>query len=426
MTSIAVERPQSTTLWSRCIAPRRPALHLPEEARRREERAEEAARLREAARAIEEELGRAAGAGADAARRPAGAAEAGGAPHSIPWGHLAVRQQIGRGSFKTVYVGELRGTRVALLMVPGGTGLEDEVMLMARLGNSPNIAVCYGLAQEPAAAARALGRDCLVMEYAPHGALIERLEALDEATWPARTLLSIAAQVAQGMASVAAAGIVHRDLAARNVLVFSVNPPHVKVTDFGLSRLSVDRQSVLGTHAGVLPVRWAPPEAISGRRRWVLELSDVWSLGVLLWELFTRGFVPYDMLQSDDAVAAHVCGGGRLEQPAECPDAVYEVMRACWEPRPQDRPTFAVLTSWLQGVARGESARPEPLPPEERAGRECVICLSEPRVSVAEPCRHCCMCEACSQVVRDCPLCRQHIERRVVLAVPPNHTFVGR
>ena len=131
-------------------------------------------------------------------------------------------------------------------------------------------------------------------------------------------------------------------------------------------------------------------------------------------------------LLEDDAVAAHVCGGGRLEQPAECPDAVYEVMRACWEPRPQDRPSFADLTSWLQGVARGESARPEPLPPEERTGRECVICLSEPRVSVAEPCRHCCMCEACSQVVRDCPLCRQHIERRVVLAVPPNHTFVRR
>ena len=328
-----------------------------------------------AARAIEEELGRAAGAaagaGADAARRAAGAAEAGGAPHRIPWGHLAVRQQIGRGSFKTVYVGELRGTRVALLMVPGGTGLEDEVMLMARLGNSPNIAVCYGLAQEPAAAARALGRDCLVMEYAPHGALIEQLEALDKATWPARSLLSIATQVAQGMASVAAAGIVHRDLAARNVLVFSVNPPHVKVTDFGLSRLSVDRQSVLGTHAGVLPVRWAPPEAISGRRRWVLELSDVWSLGVLLWELFTRGFVPYDMLQSDDAVAAHVCGGGRLEQPAECPDAVYEVMRACWEPRPQDRPPSRSSPRGFRGLPGARVRGPSPCCP--RSGRAASV-----------------------------------------------------
>jgi len=85
--------------------------------------------------------------------------------------------------------------------------------------------------------------------------------------------------------------------------------------------------------------------------------------------------------------------GGRLDQPAGCPDAVYGVMHACWAQRPQERPSFATLAAWLRGIARGEDARPALPPPEERAARECVICMSEPRVVVARPCRHCSMCE---------------------------------
>jgi len=382
-----------------------------EEARLRRERAEEAARLRAAAARIERELDLpAAGQGAESL---------------IAWEHITLGEPIGRGSFKDVRRGKVNDTPIAALLVPGGSGLQAEVALMAKLGNSPNIAVCYGLAHEPAAAAGGLGRDCLVMELAPHGALVDCLERLDEAALPLAALLSICTQVAHGMCAVSWAGIIHRDLAARNVLVFSVNPFHVKITDFGLSRLSANGQSVLGTQAGVLPVRWAPPEAISGRRKWVLELSDVWSFGVLMWEVYTRGFVPYDMIQSDDGVAAHVCGGGRLEKPADCPDALYQVMCACWAQRPQDRPCFMTLAAWLQGIARGEDARPALPPIEERALRECVICMSEPRVSVVHPCRHCCMCGACSLLVDNCPICRQRIERRVELAAPPDRTFVG-
>ena len=90
----------------------------------------------------------------------------------------------------------------------------------------------------------------------------------------------------------------------------------------------------------------------------MIELSDAWWLGILLWEVFTRGFVPYDLLQSDEMVAAQVCGGGRLDQPAGCPNTVYGVMHACWAQGPQERPSFATLTAWLQGIARGEDLRP--------------------------------------------------------------------
>ena len=242
--------------------------------REREEQAEEAARLRAAAAEIERRLG------VPAAEAGAGGAAASGQTAIIAWEKLTLHREIGRGSFKTVHRGELQGTPIAALFMPGGSGLQAEVALMKRLGSSPNIAVCYGMAREPAAAAGGMGRDCLVMEFAPHGALIDCLEKQDEAA-----MLSICMQVAQGMSAVVASGIIHRDLAARNVLVFSVEPPHVKVTDFGLSRHSANGQSVLGTQAGVLPVRWAPPEAISGRRKWMLERSDVWSFGVLVWEV---------------------------------------------------------------------------------------------------------------------------------------------
>jgi hypothetical protein len=104
-------------------------------------------------------------------------------------------------------------------------------------------------------------------------------------------------------------------------------------------------------------------------------------------------------------------------------------MRACWAQRPQERPSFATLITWLQGIARGKDAlllmmpficSCNALPPsEERAERKCVICMSEPRVVVARPCRHCTMCEPCSQLVRNCPICRQPFERAVVLAAPP-------
>lgn len=115
------------------------------------------------------------------------------------------------------------------------------------------------------------------------------------------------------------------------------------------------------------------------------------------------------------------CEMSRLTIACRCP----QVMCACWAQRPQDRPCFMTLAAWLQGIARGEDARPALPPIEERALRECVICMSEPRVSVVHPCRHCCMCGACSLLVDNCPICRQRIERRVELAAPPDRTFVG-
>ena len=99
-------------------------------------------------------------------------------------------------------------------------------------------------------------------------------------------------------------------------------------------------------------------------------------------------------------------------------------MQACWAQRPQDRPSFRVLASWLQGIARGQDARPQLPPLEESAVRECVICMSEPRVAVAQPCRHCTTCHACSLLVAECPLCRAPMQGTVVLAAPPDRTFV--
>ena len=111
----------------------------------------------------------------------------------------------------------------------------------------------------------------------------------------------------------------------------------------------------------------------------------------------------------------------RLTIACRCP----QVMCACWAQRPQDRPSFRILAAWLQGIARGQDARPQLPPLEESAVRECLICEPEPRVAVARPCRHCTMCQACSRLVAECPICRQHIESFVVLAAAPDRTFVA-
>jgi hypothetical protein len=155
----------------------------------------------------------------------------------------------------------------------------------------------------------------------------------------------------------------------------------------------------------------APPEAISGRRKWVLEQSDVWSFGVLVWEVYPRGFVPHgSMIQTDSEVAAHICGGGRLDKKAECPDALHQVMCAFWAQRPQDSPSFRTLAAWLQGIARGQDACTHLLPLKESAVRECLICMSEPRVAVARPCHHCSMCQAYSQRA-ECPALRAALRK---------------
>ncbi|XP_055329926.1 myoblast growth factor receptor egl-15-like [Paramacrobiotus metropolitanus] len=163
-----------------------------------------------------------------------------------------------------------------------------------------------------------------------------------------RMLLQFAGQISQGMQYLSAFSIVHRDLAVRNILI--CDGYVAKISDFGMARQGTDCPDQDQKEA--LPVRWMPPEAITES---LYSESDVWSFGVLLWEMFSLGALPYagiNVLPGHNIsdFLASLQSGMRLHKPTLCPSAIYDLMCECWELSPEDRTDFTRLTHTLQTI----------------------------------------------------------------------------
>ncbi|XP_073332879.1 tyrosine-protein kinase ABL2 isoform X1 [Pagrus major] len=248
---------------------------------------------------------------------------------------ITMKHKLGGGQYGEVYVGVWKkyNLTVAVKTLKEDTMEVEEFLKEAAVMKEvkhPNLVQLLGVCTlEPPF--------YIVTEYMPHGNLLDYLRDCDKEEVNAVVLLYMATQISSAMEYLEKKNFIHRDLAARNCLVGENHV--VKVADFGLSRLMTG--DTYTAHAGAkFPIKWTAPESLAYNTFSIK--SDVWAFGVLLWEIATYGMSPYpgiDLSQVYDLLEK----GYRMEQPEGCPPKVYELMRACWQWSPLDRPSFAEI-----------------------------------------------------------------------------------
>ncbi|XP_062409897.1 fibroblast growth factor receptor 1b isoform X4 [Sardina pilchardus] len=280
---------------------------------------------------------------------------------------LVLGKPLGEGCFGQVVMGEALGldkekpnrvTKVAVKMLKSDATEKDlsdlisEMEMMKIIGKHKNIINLLGACTQE-------GPLYVIVEYASKGNLREYLRArrppgmeycynpdqVPSESMCIKDLVSCAYQVARGMEYLASKKCIHRDLAARNVLVTEDNV--MKIADFGLARDIHHIDYYKKTTNGRLPVKWMAPEALFDRI--YTHQSDVWSFGVLLWEIFTLGGSPYPGVPVEELFKL-LKEGHRMDRPSACPQELYLMMKDCWHAVPTYRPTFKQLVEDLDRI----------------------------------------------------------------------------
>uniref|UniRef100_A0A673FHG5 Fibroblast growth factor receptor n=1 Tax=Sinocyclocheilus rhinocerous TaxID=307959 RepID=A0A673FHG5_9TELE len=285
----------------------------------------------------------------------------------FPRENLTLGKPLGEGCFGQVVRAEAYGinkenqeqvTTVAVKMLKDDATDKDladlisEMELMKVMDKHKNIINLLGVCTHD-------GPLYVLVEYASKGSLREYLRArrppgmdytfdvtkVPEEQLTFKDLVSCAYQVARGMEYLASRRCIHRDLAARNVLVTEDNV--MKIADFGLARGVHQIDYYKKTTNGRLPVKWMAPEALFDRV--YTHQSDVWSFGVLMWEIFTLGGSPYPGIPVEELFKL-LKEGHRMDKPSNCTHELYMKMRECWHAVPTQRPTFKQLVEELDRV----------------------------------------------------------------------------
>ncbi|XP_034027847.1 ephrin type-A receptor 2 [Thalassophryne amazonica] len=264
--------------------------------------------------------------------------------------HITKQKVIGAGEFGEVYRGILKApgrkeTAVAIkTLKPGYTEKQrqdflSEASIMGQFSHQ-NIIRLEGVVTK-------FKHAMIVTEYMENGALDRYLRDHD-GEFSSFQLLGMLRGIAAGMKYLSDMSYVHRDLAARNILVN--NNLECKVSDFGLSRvLEDDPEGTYTTSGGKIPIRWTAPEAIAYRK--FTSASDVWSFGIVMWEVMAFGERPYWDMSNHEVMKA-INEAFRLPAPMDCPSAVYQLMLQCWLQDRSKRPRFGDIVSLLDKLLR--------------------------------------------------------------------------
>uniref|UniRef100_A0A8C7WN36 Tyrosine-protein kinase n=1 Tax=Oryzias sinensis TaxID=183150 RepID=A0A8C7WN36_9TELE len=261
-----------------------------------------------------------------------------------PWDilpeELILGEEIGSGQFGLVLEGRWRETKVAVKMVREECMTDDEfkeeAKVMMKLSHCKLVQLFGVCAQRSPM--------CLVFEFMEKGCLTDYLLE-KRGNLSQETLLGMCLDVSEGMAYLESSNFIHRDLAARNCLISKNN--EVKVSDFGMTRYVLDDQYT-SSLCSKFPVKWSAPEVIKYSK--FSSKSDVWSFGVLMWEVYNEGRLPYEN-RSNSEVVESLNAGLRLLKPRLASDAVYMLMDWCWKEKPDDRPSFALLLHELSELS---------------------------------------------------------------------------
>ncbi|XP_033937914.1 megakaryocyte-associated tyrosine-protein kinase isoform X3 [Pseudochaenichthys georgianus] len=249
---------------------------------------------------------------------------------------LKLGENIGEGEFGAVYEGEYLGQQVAVKTIKCDVTAQaflQETTVMTKLQHK-NLVRLLGVMLHKGLH--------IVTELMTKGNLVNFLRTRGRSVVNSAQLLHFALDVCEGMEYLESKKLIHRDLAARNVLVSDESV--AKVSDFGLTKVVSKAKS----DNAKLPVKWTAPEALKKEK--FSTKSDVWSYGVLLWEIFSYGRQPYPKMSLKE-VKEMVEGGYRMESPEDCPPALYSLMRLCWEQEPRRRPAFNKLREKLEREA---------------------------------------------------------------------------